>query len=388
MRSSEMRMEMPNQIQLDLKSIWCFEEQPDLECCMCMQTVSEEPLIRTFRVLQPEEEKQHGTKTLQTTNGECLILYDRHLSCLLKGNVQYITISHVWHKGISDTQIQGPSESQDPDVQHLVLHVPTEIAKSVSKALRKDVEIWHDYISVPQWSPTVKTAILQAMHRVYAESALTVVHLEDVTPTMMDIFLDGEDDEARLKGMIGICNAKWYSRVWTAMEYIRSAKVRIMDSEFRLHGEESAQVYQEQLNKFWSEQIVKNEGDVKELEARLDIGENIVPWNLGSLSLCRADSNSRNFGLAFALLSRRGCRDNYDFLYALQGIITGSSVTKLDGENWDKSYLNLAQQCLKEGDYTPLLMTPEFGPEDGLDVRNMPANNVAEGYNDVYLDSI
>lgn len=42
------------------------------------------------------------------------------------------------------------------------------------------------------------------MHRVYAESALTVVHLEDVTPTMMDIFLDGEDDEARLKGMIGI----------------------------------------------------------------------------------------------------------------------------------------------------------------------------------------
>lgn len=48
-------------------------------------------------------------------------------------------------------------------------------------------------------------------------------------------------------------------------------------------------------------------------------------------------------------------------------------------------YLNLAYRCLREGDYTPLLVTPEFGPDDDLDVRNMPANNVNEGYNDVYV---
>lgn len=110
-----------------------------------------------------------------------------------------------------------------------------------------------------------------------------------------------------------------------------------------------------------------------------------MPWNLGPLSACRANSRRRNFGLAFALLSRRGCRDSNDFLYALQGVITGQSVTGLDGSNWDETYLRLALGCLRDGDYTPLLMTPEFGPEDGLDVRNMPANSVQEGYNDTYV---
>lgn len=213
-----------------------------------------------------------------------------------------------------------------------------------------------------------------------------MVHLEDVTPTMIDKFLHGPGDAARLEGMLGICNAKWNSRVWTAMEYIRSAHIRVMDASLQLRGHhESPQVYQGRLNQFWVEQIAKHGGDVKALEARLDIGRNIMPWNLGPMSQCRANSKNRNFGLAFALLCRRGCRDENDFLYALQGIITGHSVTGLDGSNWDEMYLRLARRCLDEGDYTPLLMTPEFGPNDGLDVRNMPANNVCEGYNDVYV---
>ncbi|WYZ39670.1 hypothetical protein EsH8_IV_000011 [Colletotrichum jinshuiense] len=378
---------MSGQLYPDLKTFWYFDES-DVHCCVCTKGFSEEALIRTFQLLPQGQERQHGTKILRTTDGLDLVLYDRHLPCLLNENVQYITVSHVWHEGVSDTQNQGYLGLQDPDVQRLVVHVPTEMARSISKALRKNVEVWHDYISVPQWSPSLKISILQSVHRIYASSTLTVVHLEDVTPMMVDKFLYASDDAARLDGMVGICNAQWYSRVWTAMEYIRSANVRVMDSELQLHGEESAQLYQKQLSGLWNEQVTKHGGDVHGLEARLEIGKNIMPWNLGPLGKCRADSKSRNFGLAFALLCRRGCRDKNDFLYALQGIITGNSVTELGGRDWDEMYLNLARQCLKEGDYTPLLMTPEFGPKDGLDVRNMPANNVSEGYNDVYAYSM
>ncbi|KAK6215471.1 hypothetical protein QIS74_08490 [Colletotrichum tabaci] len=243
------------------------------------------------------------------------------------------------------------------------------MARKISQALGKDVEVWHDYISVPQWSPDLKTSILQVVNRIYAGSALTVVHLEDVTPAMVDKFLHAPEDSARLSGMVGLCNAKWFSRVWTAMEYIRSANVRVMDSEMRLHGEESADVYQKQLDMFWHEQVAKYGGDAQRLEVRLEMGKNMMPWNIGPMIQCRAESKNRNFGLSFALLSRRGCRDKRDFLYALQGTITGHSVTELDGHNWDEMYLRLAQ----------------FGPEDGLDVRNMPANNVREGYHDVYV---
>lgn len=267
----------------------------------------------------------------------------------------------------------------------LYKRAPGKTAPNPSSYFEVDTSFAYVTTYLLQWSQGLKTPILQAVHRIYASSALTVVHLDDVSPTTVDNFLHATEDAARLEGMVGICNAKWYSRVWTAMEYIRSANVRIMDSELRLHGEESAQVYVGQLRQLWDEQIAKHGGDVHELEARLHIGKNIVPWNLGPLDLCRVDSKSRNFGLAFALLCRRGCRDKHDFLYALQGIITGHSVTELDGHDWDEMYLRLARRCLEEGDYTPLLMTPEFGPGEGLDVRNMPANNVNEGYHDVYV---
>ncbi|KAF3800686.1 hypothetical protein GCG54_00003585 [Colletotrichum gloeosporioides] len=373
---------MSNQPYSDLRDIWRLGNEPGVRCCACWQIISGEAMVRTFQVLPPGKEQQHETRILRTPDDHELILHDRHLSCLLKGNVQYATVSHVWHEGISEIQNQECLGLDSPDLQRLVFRIPTEIAQNISKALGQDIEVWHDYISVPQWSPTFKTYILEAVHKIYASSTLTVVHLDDVTPTMVDKFLHATEEAARLEGMIGICNAKWYSRVWTAMEYIRSTKVRVMDSEKQLHGEDSVQLYQPQLNQFWGEQIAKNGGT--DLEERLEIGKNIMPWNLGSLDLCRANSKSRNFGLAFALLSRRGCRDKNDFLYALQGIITGYSTTKLAGCDWDEMYLNLAHRCLRDGDYTPLLVTPEFGPDDGLDVRNMPANNVNEGYNDVY----
>ncbi|KAL3292687.1 Nicotinate-nucleotide diphosphorylase [Colletotrichum asianum] len=363
---------MSNQPYSDLKDVWRLGNEPGIRCCAYLQMISGEAMVRTFRVLPPGKEQQHETRSLRTPDDYELILHDRHLSCLLKRNDQYATVSHVWHEGISEIQNQEYLGLDSPDLQRLVFRIPTEIAHSISKALGQDIE----------WSLTLKTSILEVVHKIYASSTLTVVHLDDVTPTMVNKFLHATEDTARLEGMIGICNSKWYSRVWTAMEYIRSAKVRVMNSEKQLHGEDSAQLYQPQLNQFWGEQTAKN--GCHDLEAQLEIGKNIMPWNLGSLDLCRADSKSRNFGLAFALLSRRGCRDKYDFLYALQGIITGYSTTKLSGCDWDEMYLNLAYLCLREGDYTPLLVTPEFGPDDGLDVRNMPANDVNEGYNDVY----
>lgn len=142
-------LKMSGQLYPDLKTFWYFDES-DVHCCVCTKGFSEEALIRTFQLLPQGQERQHRTKILRTTDGLDLVLYDRHLPCLLNENVQYITVSHVWHKGVSDTQNQGHLGLQDPDVQRLVVHVPTEMARSISKALRKNVEVWHDYISVPQ----------------------------------------------------------------------------------------------------------------------------------------------------------------------------------------------------------------------------------------------
>lgn len=112
--------------------------------------ISGEAMIRTFRVLPSGKEQQHKTRILRTPDDHELTLYDRHLSCLLKGNIQYATVSHVWHEGISEIQNQEYFGFDSPDLQRLVFRIPTEIAQNICKALGQDIEVWHDYISVPQ----------------------------------------------------------------------------------------------------------------------------------------------------------------------------------------------------------------------------------------------
>ncbi|KAL8359264.1 hypothetical protein RB601_007956 [Gaeumannomyces tritici] len=372
-----------------LDVLWCAANPTALCCCVCEKTFGTDALVRTFRVSTEEGHGSNDSRTISTPLGASLVTYDRHLECLQKENVRYVTVSHVWDTAVSATQDKGRHSPQDDAVQRKVLESPTSIARSISQGVDGDFEVWHDYISVPQWTPQLKTNILQAIHKIYSSAALTVMHFDDVTPAMIRAFTHGKTDEERIQGMLGICNAKWYSRVWTAMEYIRSPKVRFMDSESNIYSDDGAEhLFQNRLDLFWKEQVAKS-SSTHELEARMNISDNIMPWSLGPLTLCR-DPRSRNFGLAFALLSRRGCQSQYDFLYALHGIVTGSataaaSAVELQRGSWDERYRRIALGCVEAGDYTPLLMTPEWAPGDiEPDVRWMPANNINEGYHDHY----
>ncbi|KAL8369918.1 hypothetical protein RB595_000329 [Gaeumannomyces hyphopodioides] len=381
-------MTMQNTPYPDLEALWYDANPTALCCCVCEKAFGTDALVRTFRVFKEKYQGSSGGRTVSTPLGASLVLYDRHLGCLQKENTHYVTISHVWDPVVSATQDKGRHSPQDDSVRRKVLESPTSIARSISQGVDGDFEVWHDYIGVPQWTPQLKTNILQVIHKIYSSAALTVMHFDDVTPAMIRAFTHGKTDEERMQGMLGICNAKWYSRVWTAMEYIRSPKVRFMDSELNIYSDDGAEhLFQDRLDRFWKEQVAKS-GSTHKLEARVNIDDNIMPWSLGPLTLCRSPQN-RNFGLAFALLSRRGCQSRYDFMYALYGIVTNSATTaaamELQHGSWEERYLRIALHCVEAGDYTPLLITPEWAPGDGKpDVRWMPGNNVNEGYHDHY----
>lgn len=142
----------------DLRALWSLDDRPDVRCCVCSQPFSDsDALIRTFRIiplsgltLGPPEHRASSSEVLKIQDGHDLFLYNRHLKCLLSEKVEYVTVSHVWQKGISTLQNLGPRGHQNPDVRRLVWHLPTQIAQNISKALGRDVEVWHDYMSVPQ----------------------------------------------------------------------------------------------------------------------------------------------------------------------------------------------------------------------------------------------
>ncbi|KAL8978792.1 MAG: hypothetical protein Q9205_005713 [Flavoplaca limonia] len=99
---------------------------------------------------------------------------------------------------------------------------------------------------------------------------------------MVQLLYDGQTTDERLKAVTGICNLQWFTRVWTAMEYVRSSQVISMDGEGNMYSKGNDPLFMNKLFEVWFEEAQKHKS-IHHLEARAEIGKNLVPWNLGPL---------------------------------------------------------------------------------------------------------
>ncbi|KAF7546321.1 hypothetical protein G7Z17_g8526 [Cylindrodendrum hubeiense] len=233
--------------------------------------------------------------------------------------------------------------------------------------ISKTDEVWHDYISVPQWSNDVKDRILLAVPDIYGSAHVTILHFEDLRKESVQALYEAQGTDERLKAIIDICNIKWFTRVWTAMEYVRSRHVISVDEDYDVCPNKDDPLFLNQMNRVWGDEVSKHKS-AHELEARANLGKNIVPWALGPLQKMRGGKSSV-FGLSFSLLSKRRCQSNRDFLHALLGLVEPVYDRPL-GHDFDHEYPRIARLCISSGDYSPLLMTPGLsGIQKDQDLR-------------------
>ncbi|KAL8920386.1 MAG: hypothetical protein Q9208_006267 [Pyrenodesmia sp. 3 TL-2023] len=236
-------------------------------------------------------------------------------------------------------------------------------------------EIWYDYVSVHRWTDNIKGRILLAIPDIYGSANMAIIYFKDLRQDMVLSLYDGQTTDERLKAVSGICNLNWFTRVWTATEYIRSSQVMSMDGEGNVCSKWKDPIFLRKMLQVWFEEAQKHKS-IHHLETRAGIGKDLVPWNLGPL-LDMGKAKSSVFGLAFGLLSKRRCRSNYGFLHALLGLVEPTSDRPLDHE-FEHNYKRIARLCLAVGDYSPLLMTPR------LEKHNMPQQwEIKQGLNDV-----
>ena len=153
----------------------------------------------------------------------------------------------------------------------------------------KRFEIWHDYISVPQWQAEVKRAIIQKIPQIFERAMLTTAYLSDLDAANISAMREGRTSTERCRGISNICNAKWFSRVWTAMEFTRSPNICFMTKDFilvnkhlhgiseqHLHGTSAHHDLVEELEHKWSTEIGED-GSATRIEALVGMGYNLVP---------------------------------------------------------------------------------------------------------------
>ncbi|KAF9879200.1 hypothetical protein CkaCkLH20_03433 [Colletotrichum karsti] len=371
----------------DLETFWYEPDPEDLRCLSCGLPFKDEALVRTFRVCPPISEQSPPSECSRVVKSHLdadILFFDRHLQCVLDQGVPVAAVSHVWDPKISAIQ-QRPRHSPQPiDVRLLATETPIRILGGVQDAGgdERHMEFWHDYFSVPQWTPSLKSRILLAIHTIFSTARVTVVHFDDLSPDVVEKLHRGATSRERLEGVTGVCNAAWFSRMWTAMEFVRSGTpIRMMTRDFRLvrgpPGDDAG--FLGKVHEVWNAEVEAHGGDVFAVEEEVGMrrSENLVPWNLGPLREVRALGRA-NFAMAFALLSRRGCRDAFDFLHALRGVVGDASERRI-GDDFRSEYVGTAWECLRAGDVSPLLITPAI---EVFNPRLPPP--VFRNYNDIW----
>ena len=353
-----------------LNARWAAIDVNNLKCCQCRSQIDLRDGLARFFCLRSQfvTEGQLGSCSgiiEVPTLDDQLIIYHRHMDCLFE-STQYVAISHVWHRDVADAQCnKTKSTVQISDVARIIRDVPARVCQGVFKGLGKRVEIWHDYISVPQWQDEAKRAIIQAIPQIFERAMLTTAYLSDLDVASISAMRKGSSSYERCCGISNICNAKWFSRVWTAMEFTQSDTIRFMTKDFvlvneHLHSSSEHHDLFEEIEQKWSTEL-REAGIAIRIEAMVGMGYNLVPWQLGPLDLVRRhnkDGFRNSFAIAYELLSRRCVTCPRDFFHGLLGILKTGQTEKDLSEDMSEALLQVARRCLRNGDLSPLFMVP------------------------------
>ena len=353
-----------------LNALWAAIDVNNLKCCQCDSQIDLRcGLARTFclrsQCVAEGQQCSYSAIIEVPTLDDQLIIYHRHMECLFQFT-EYVAISHVWHRDVADAQYnKKESTVQISDVARIIRDVPARVCQGVFEGLGKRVEIWHDYISVPQWQDEAKWAIIQAIPQIFERAMLTTAYLSDLDVASISEMLEGSSSSERCRGISNICNAKWFSRVWTAMEFTQSDTIRFMTKDFvlvnkHLHSSSEHHDLLEEIGQKWSTEL-REAGIAMRIEAMVGMGYNLVPWQLGPLNLVRRhnkDGIRNSFAIAHELLSRRCVTCPRDFFHGLLGILKTGQTEKDLSEDMSEALLQVARRCLRNGDLSPLFMVP------------------------------
>ncbi|KAJ4987865.1 hypothetical protein SVAN01_06595 [Stagonosporopsis vannaccii] len=368
-----------------LGELWTTGSDDKLPCTVCAELIDEDALIRTFcptRLLTAAIPTD-CTRTITALTWH-LSFYDRHQRCL-PADTNIIAISHVWNPDVSKAHHQGtltPIKEQSSVVEYIFESLQ-RISEGLAKNIDEKTEIWYDYVCVPQWNNKRKEKIMRVIPDIFQNASFVLVHFDDVSVEAVRLLREGRTTKERVSGITQICNARWFSRVWTAMEFIRSRTVKVLLKEG--HMEENANdMFIPHLMHAWNEER-KRFAKVQDLERLADIGKNIVPWNLGHLMGAR-QRGKIDFAVAFAILARRRCYSDRDFLHALLGIVKADLRGEEIKADLTEALAQIAIRCMQAGDYSPLLLNPE--PVSEIGKRNRAAMLRICGYDDIYVFGI
>lgn len=197
-----------------LETLWREPGRADLQCLLCHEPFTDDALIRTFRV-EPPGNHNPGYSTVMPTHKGDILFFDRHMSCVAEHRVRFSAVSHVWDSSISYVQQQRGTGPKTLEAARNILDISTNVYAGIEETRDTARELWLDYLSVPQWSDTLKNSIIRIMHKLFTTAETTIIYFGDVDSSVVKQLYRKERSSERLDAVISVCNSQYFKRVWT-----------------------------------------------------------------------------------------------------------------------------------------------------------------------------
>ncbi|SCO91736.1 uncharacterized protein FRV6_15864 [Fusarium oxysporum] len=247
---------------------------------------------------------------------------------------------------------------QTPEVARRVLDISARIYNGIERPGYEARELWLDYISVLQWSNALRSNILRIMDKLFSTAETTVLYFNDVSPNVVNELYKDKRTPERLSSVISVCNSKYFKRIWTAMEFIGSERVRMMISNYTYFPDLDDPAFLGRVFKGWKDEVRQYE-KVHDPERKVQMGKSQVPWSL--VARPERGSMTQGFSSAAKLALEIDGPDVRDSIKALGRTHSGNVSTSMEILE-EKNEVNHLQRVLNK-----LYNSPEIPswPTDG-----------------------
>lgn len=299
-------------------------------------------------------------------------IYNRHLECIKENNIDFIPISHAWHEEIALAQDNGVDNI---NAAFLAYQVPVKTLLAATRKYGRDVEIWHDYLSVPQWQKKTQQELLLSIPAIYNYPESIIIHLDDVRTDDLTQAYEDHSYGTFVEGLVSVIRSRWFDRMWVTLEYIQGKEVLVASKEYELVDFNAGDLSLRIENVVAS--YIKRDGHgtfMNDVISRGTRWGRKVSWT-DMESWKGHPEKPRTFGAATHILGMKHCRDPRDYYFALGGMIGFNPGADIDshqaqgaGHGGDsfEYFFSLAVHALAGGDYTPLLVNPIPGEKPDL----------------------
>ncbi|CZR51267.1 uncharacterized protein PAC_01142 [Phialocephala subalpina] len=364
----------------------------DSECAVCGGNFDDDkgPPIRTIAcvdwgICTRSDLRLRGI--FDNTSSPILRVFNRHMSCLIRSEIKYYAVSHVWHEEIRIAQSNTPGNHTDATVfvLQVVIQTAAEIwaefrASSSDKHFAWDdssavIEVWHDYISAPQWQKPTLERVLLFLPDIYRSGAKTVIHLDDISLAQWIGIWNQDGTLQRAKALRVVVDSAWFHRMWVLLEYLNSAQAGVMLNDYSIVPDPQEVVYDSDGSEDYPSvpttnllrTMLKMCRDILTEVSWLEgidfqkLADDVYP-SRAVFELCNFESSHEfNLGGALSQIASRDAtyyRDRFIALCDMLHIDAFEDGNSALPDDTIEACKWLWKKCLSKGDYTPLLLKP------------------------------